>query len=1002
MSGSRNHKTTHSPQTPGKASAAGNGGNLKAVDTQPAQAELDAGSLSLGFLEELYQQYLAAPESLAPEWRTYFDSVKPHRQTSAITAPPSPDNRSIFNPGASASRVDFHLPPAPSGAPTIREVANLQDRVDQMIRAYRVRGHLAAQLDPLGSRRPDQAELDPRSYGFTEEDLDRPFSSHTIVGPDVLTLRQILERLRNTYCRSIGVQFMHIDSYTEKKWLQDRMEGTENRLELSTEAQFRILTLLTDAVIFEEFIQRKFIGSKSFSLEGGESLIPLLYLAIEKSGKQDVNEIVIGMGHRGRLNVLANIMNKTAREIFREFEDKNVVQLGGGDVKYHLGYHRDWTTSSGKDVHLALCFNPSHLEYVNPVALGRTRAKQDRLRDESRDKYSVILIHGDAAFAGEGIVQETLNLGQLGAYTVGGTIHVIVNNQIGFTTNPEQGRSGEYATDVAKMLQSPIFHVNGEDPEAVAQVIDMAIDYRNIFKRDVVIDMFCYRRRGHNEGDEPSFTQPLLYKTISNRKSVRDGYLEHLLKLGQVTPEQADEIAEKRREELEAELMAVRSERSDEHRPTPSILGRVWRHYSGGPDAGTPEVETGVEIERLTALLHAQARVPSRFTPHPKIVRLLEARQEMADLKRPLDWAAAEALAFASIATDGYRVRLTGQDSERGTFSHRHATLHDYENGDRYSPLQHLTADQAPVEIYNSPLSEAGVLGFEYGYSIAYPDALVAWEAQFGDFWNVAQVIVDQFIASAEDKWGSLSGLTMLLPHGFEGMGPEHSSARLERFLLMAAEDNIQVVYPSTPAQLFHVLRRQVVRPWRKPLVVMTPKSLLRHPAVVSDLEECAEGRFQRIIPDQLPERPCDAAHVILCTGKVYYELEADRESHSCGGCAIVRVEQLYPLSTDEVMAALEPYPEGMPVIWVQEEPENMGAWRYFKHRFGDAIGKRHPFTGVCRPESASPATGSSNVHKLELEGLLRNAIGKLCLQCGRRSCQGAAKGGVSAVSKEK
>jgi 2-oxoglutarate dehydrogenase E1 component len=788
-----------------------------------------------------------------------------------------------------------------------------------------------------------------------------------------LPLREILDRLRNTYCRSIGVQFMHIDDLTVRHWLQERMEGSLNRISLNRAEQVRILTRLTDAVIFEEFIRKKFIGAKSFSLEGAESLIPLLDLAIERAGEQGIDEMVLAMAHRGRLNVLANIMGKSPRQIFREFADLDPeLYMSRGDVKYHLGHSTDWQTAAGKQIHLSLCFNPSHLEFVNPVALGRMRAKQDRAGDAGRRRGLVVLIHGDAAFAGEGIIQETLNLSQLAAYTVGGTLHIVVNNQIGFTTSPSEAKSSVYATDVAKMLQIPIFHINGEDSEAVAQVVSLAMDFRREFQRDVVIDMYSYRRLGHNEGDEPFFTQPLMYRAIKQRKPVREGYLDHLLQLNGVTREEADEIAARRQELLEDEL----SQAKDESYTTPPETRRgVWARYVGGLDKDVEEADTSVDRDRLVQLLQAQASLPDDFHPHPKIEAAIRSRHQMARGEKPLDWSAGEGLAFASLAAEGARVRLSGQDTERGTFSHRHAVLHDIENGNTYRPLQNLTPDQAPVEIYNSPLSEAGVLGFEYGYSLDYPEGLVGWEAQFGDFWNAAQVIVDQFIAASEDKWRRLSGIVLLLPHGFEGMGPEHSSARLERFLSLSAEDNIQVVQPTTPAQFFHCLRRQVVRRWRKPMVVMTPKSLLRHPRVVSTLDEFITGRFERVLPDAIQDRTGNVGRVLLCSGKIYFELERERERLKRMDVAILRLEQLYPIANDTFKASLMPYRDATPVIWVQEEPENMGAWPFLKTWFADSLFGRLPFTGIGRPPSASPATGSHSSHKKEQERLIAAAF---------------------------
>jgi 2-oxoglutarate dehydrogenase E1 component len=929
------------------------------------QAETLLNSLNLAFVEELYVDYLRDPLSVPPDWRHYFEQFSQGDVSSGtIRLGPSFRTSSIFNPPSRNGARDM-------GA---AEVAALQDRVDELIRDYRVRGHMIARIDPLGLPRPNPPELDPKFYGFTEADMDRRFSCETIQCDGPLKLREMLERLRNTYCRSIGAQFMHIDELSVRKWLQERMEGTENRLKLSREEQIRILTRLTDAVIFEEFIRKKFIGAKTFSLEGAESLIPLLELAIEKGCEEGLDEIVLGMAHRGRLNVLANIIGKSPREIFREFEDPDPgLHLGRGDVKYHLGYSNDWRTGSGRKVHLSLCFNPSHIEFVDPVALGRMRAKQDRVGDTERKRGMVLLIHGDAGFAGEGVVQETLNLSQLEAYSVGGTLHVIVNNQIGFTTSPSEGRSSTYTTDVAKMLQIPIFHVNGEDPEAVAQVVRLSMDFRRTFKRDVVIDMYCYRRLGHNEGDEPAFTQPVLYRAIEKRKPVREGYLEHLLKLGEVTREEADGLATRRREHLEKELSEARSE---EYIPRSQTLGGIWSGYYGGHESEAEEVETAMAQERLSALLEVQTRLPNDFHLHPKIERGIRVRREMAQGKRPLDWSATESLAFASLATEGVRVRLTGQDTARGTFSQRHAVLHDLEDGHTYVPLQHLSADQAPVEVYNSPLSELGALGFEYGYSLDCPDGLVLWEAQFGDFCNAAQVIIDQFIASAEDKWRRLSGIALLLPHGFEGMGPEHSGARLERFLQLAAEDNIQIVYPTTPAQYFHCLRRQALRRWRKPLVVMTPKSLLRHPRVVSSLEECAKGAFQRVIPDILRKRTERLERIILCSGKIYYELEQQRDRLSRSDVAILRIEQLYPLPEERLRSILASYPDGTPVFWVQEEPENMGAWHYLRVKFGQELFKRLPFSVVSRPESASPATGSASSHKREQAQLLAVALG--------------------------
>ena len=932
---------------------------------------------NLEYVESIYEQYLQDPASVDPQWRRQFDEWG---RSSDMARPahlkPRFQPASIFNPRGQIPGNGH----AGNGSATVRrgrrssgELIALQHKVDQLIRNYRVRGHIAARLNPLGQVNDEPPELSPSFYGFTEADMDIPFISSTIPGTTKKrTLRRIIQQLRNTYCRYIGVQYMHIDNLAVRDWLQERMESSRNKIELSRKEQIRILTRLTDAVIFEEFIQKKFIGAKSFSLEGAESLIPLLDLAFEKAGEQGTREIVIGMAHRGRLNVLANIMGKSPQRIFREFEDLDPeLYMGGGDVKYHLGYSSDWRTRHGHNIHLSLAFNPSHLEFVNPVVLGRLRAKQDRCNLETRGERGIaVLIHGDAAFAGEGVVQETFNLSNLEGYGTGGTLHIVVNNQIGFTTSPPEGRSCRYATDVAKMLQIPIFHVNGEHPEAVAQVVSLAMDFRTRFKRDVVIDMYCYRRRGHNEGDEPSYTQPRMYQSIEQRESVREAYLGHLLKMGGVTQEDAERIARRRTELLEKELTAARS---DAYVPVSTKPAGLWSDYFGGPAKDADQPETGVAAKKLAGLLHKQTQLPESFHIHPKLQRLMKLKREMADGKRLLDWAAAESLALASVSVEGHRVRLSGQDSQRGTFSHRHAVLHDIHDDHTYMPLAHLSEDQASIEIYNSPLSEVGVLGFDYGYSLDYPEGLVIWEAQFGDFVNAGQIIIDQFITSAEDKWRRLSGLVMLLPHGFEGQGPEHSSARLERFLTQAAEDNIQICQPSTPAQYFHLLRRQVKRRWRKPLVVLTPKSLLRHPKVVSKLDDLASGRYQPVLPDD--EGRHDASRILLCSGKVYYELVERREKLERDDVAILRLEEYYPFPHERLREALKPYKDGTQVVWVQDEPMNMGAWPYLFGQFCDKLVERLPFKGVGRPASASPATGSRAAHQIEQERVLSQAF---------------------------
>lgn len=921
----------------------------------------DVDSRSLAFVEALYADYLEDPDSVSPAWRDRFaEETRTSGVSRGIGRGPSFRTSSIFNPTCQG------------GACAIWQTSALQERVIRLVHAYRVRGHMVARTDPLGRPRWRPPELDLDYHGLSEADLERTFTESTASGGrEEHSLRTTWELLQETYCRSIGVQFMHISDQSVRNWLQVRMEGTRNRLTLSRDEQLEILTELSDAVIFEEFIQKKYIGAKRFSLEGAESLIPLLTLVIEKAGDDQLDELVLGMAHRGRLNVLANVIGKSPHAIFREFEDvEGEIPAGGGDVKYHLGYTSRRTTRSGHLVHISLCFNPSHLEFVNPVVQGRLRAKQDRVGDSKGDRGMAVLIHGDAAMAGQGIVQETLNMSQLPGYFTGGTLHVVVNNQIGFTTFPRESRSSAYATGVAQMLQIPIFHVNGEDPEAVAQVVRLAMDFRKTFRRDVVIDMYCYRRYGHNEADEPAFTHPEMYEAIRKRKSVREGYLDHLLALGGVTREEADEIAKQRRERLETDLSIARSKKYA-HRV--DVLSGGWRKMQADCGEQAGEERAAVSIEHLRGLLRGLTDLPDGFDPHPKLNRFLESRRKMAAGESPLDWAAAEALAFASLVESGHPIRFSGQDSPRGTFSHRHAILHDRRDGTPYCALQHVSEGQARFEILNSPLSEAGALGFEYGYSNELPEGLVIWEAQFGDFVNAAQVIIDQFLSSGEDKWRLRSGLVLLLPHGFEGQGPEHSSARPERFLQLCAEDNMQVVVPTTPAQYFRLFRCQVKRPWRKPLVVMTPKSLLRHTASVSSLEDLADGGFRRIISDENPTG--GVKRILLCTGKVYYDLSAYREEHSRGDVAILRLEQLYPLSPETVEAELAAYPDDVPLIWVQEEPENMGAWGFLLRVLCRNLTRGRSFTNVSRKASASPATGSTTMHRIEQKQLVDMAF---------------------------
>lgn len=910
---------------------------------------------SLDYIDDLYVRYIQDPSSVSDVWRKYFEEFSLASQSESLYQEPT---NGVVAPGGDA--------------PDALWLARMQERVDQLVREYRVRGHLMAKIDPLGLNRKGPPELDPQSHGLTEEDMRRPFTSPTIEHANGRTVGDIIEKLRTTYCRSIGAQFMHVDNRNIRDWLQRRMESTENRLALSREVQTRIYTKLADATIFEEFVRKKYSTAKTFSLEGAESLIPLLDRALEKAGQHGIKGLVLAMAHRGRLNVLANIMGKRPQSIFWSFDDpKPEMFRGGGDVKYHMGYSSDWTTSTGQSIHISLCFNPSHLEFVNPVALGRCRAKQDRSGDITRNEHMTILIHGDAAFIGEGVVQETLNLSELPGYRTGGTLHIVLNNQIGFTTEPEESRSSTYASDIAKMLQIPIFHVNGEDPEAVAQVVNLAMDFRNEFEKDVVIDMYAYRRLGHNEGDEPRYTQPLMYAAIDAKKPVRESYLEHLLSMNELTRQEADAIAEVRHNRLSKEFELAKTE-PFVHDLT-SLTG-IWSGYFGGPEPADEKTTTGIPKSVASELLVKACSVPADFRPHRKLTRILEDRRSAAAGNCGLDWASAEAIAFASLVSEGHPVRLTGQDCERGTFSQRHSVLHDEKDNRKFMPLANLSPNQAKIEIVNSPLSEAAVLGFEYGYSLDCPEGLIAWEAQFGDFSNVAQCVIDQFIASAEDKWKRLSRLVMLLPHGFEGQGPEHCSARLERFLLMTAEHNVIVAQPSTPAQYFHLLRRQVKSKWSKPLIVMTPKSLLRNKLCVSTLDEIENGSFQKIIPDDRPAGT-PTSRVILSSGKAYYDLLQERTRLQRNDVALVRIEQFYPLDPVKIMESLSIYADGTPVYWYQDEPTNMGAWQFVKINWGDTIDTRFKLRRISRAESASPSTGSAKAHALEEQDLLAAAF---------------------------
>jgi 2-oxoglutarate dehydrogenase E1 component len=934
--------------------------------------------INAGFVEDLHARYLQSPQSVDEEWQRFFEA-RGRGQTpsgNGAAAQPAALPKANGNGGAAKGAAIYangsaaqHVATAPAGARDERllAAAALQGRVYQLVNAYRVRGHLFAKIDPLGTP-PDAApELDLSNFGLTEADYDATFPTVGLGGlPDRATLRQIIAHLSETYCSSIGVEFTHIEEPDARDWLQNAMETTKNRIDLEEFESVRILKHLTDAEIFEQFVHKNFVGAKRFSCEGAESMIPMLDLLIEYAANQGVEEIVIGMAHRGRLNVLANIMNKNVREIFAAFRDWNPERnLGRGDVKYHLGESTDRATATGHTVHLSLAFNPSHLEFVNPVVEGRVRAKQDR---KKRAGVMPLLIHGDAAFMGQGIVPETLNLAGLEGYATGGTVHLVVNNQIGFTTIPQDSRSTRYCTDITRMMKVPVFHVNGEDPEAVMQVTRLAIEFRQRFGKDVVIDMLCYRKYGHNEGDEPRFTQPVMYQLIDRKPTVREVYVKTLVDRGLITQEQGDRLKADRQAAL---ALALEEEKKGDYLRPPKAMEGIWTPYFGGPDVGVEEVDTSVKREVLVDLATRLATLPEGFSANPKVKAILETRRDRVAEGQPFDWGTAEHLAFASLVAEGAPIRISGQDARRGTFSHRHATLFDNKTGARYTPLANVGGGR--FEVYDSSLSEAGVLGFEYGYSLDSPEALVVWEAQFGDFVNGAQVIIDQFIVSAEDKWLRLSGLVMLLPHGYEGAGPEHSSARIERFLQLSASDNIQVCNLTTPAQLFHALRRQVKRPWRKPLVIFTPKSLLRHKEAVSTVDELANGAFQRVIPDRETD-PRAVKRVLLCTGKVYYDLLDARRKLGRQDVAIVRLEQLYPVG-DALAKALAVYADGTRLVWVQEEPRNMGPWYFLNANLRKWIGERMPITVVARTAAASPATGSHASHVFEQQRLIDEAL---------------------------
>jgi 2-oxoglutarate dehydrogenase E1 component len=927
-----------------------------------------------GFIADLYARFLDDPASVDESWRRFFTEIGEDRSVAlAELRAPSWEKgpeRPTGNGGTAAVTVPDVM--------ALRRATSASIRALQLIRAYRVRGHVEADLDPLGlDKRGPYPELDYRSYGFSGADLDREIFLNNIFGHERASLRQIIAILRATYCGKIGVEYMHIQVPAERAWIQQKFETRDRRAELSVADKKEILEVLTTAETFERFLDRRYTGTKRFGIEGAESLMPALEAILRRSSALGIREFVIGMPHRGRLNVLANFVGKPFAAIFSEFQGNSTNPEhvhGSGDVKYHLGTSAD-REIGGKSVHLSLAANPSHLEAVDPVVLGKVRAKQQQHADSGRDEIAGILMHGDAAFAGQGLAAESLELSELTGFSTGGTIHVIVNNQIGFTTAPSAARSSPYPSDVAKGVQAPIFHVNGDDPESVVEVARIASEYRREFKKDVVVDLFCYRRHGHNEGDEPAFTQPLMYRTIARHPTTRQIYAARLIAEGVLAEGEPEAMAARFVARLENEFETAKN-----YRPNKADwLEGAWAGLEPAPQDNS-RADTAVATDVLRELGRGLVTAPEGFRLNPKIIRQLDAKRTAIESGEGIDWATTEALAIASLCAEGTHVRMSGQDSGRGTFSHRHAILVDQETEKRYIPINHVRAGQAPFDIIDSPLSEAAVVGFEYGYSLADPSSLVLWEAQFGDFANGAQVIIDQFLSAGEAKWLRMSGLVLLLPHGYEGQGPEHSSARIERYLQLCAEDNIQVCNLTSAANYFHALRRQIHRNFRKPLVIFTPKSLLRAKEVMSRLNEMGPGSgFRRMIPEIGPIAADDGVlRVVLCSGKVYFDLVKARAASGDNRVALIRIEQLYPFPFDSLGKVLARY-RNAEIVWCQEEPQNMGGWNFVDRRIEEVLAgldiaaKRPRFAG--RADAASPATGLFKRHVEEQAQLVADAL---------------------------
>ena len=897
-------------------------------------------TLSKDFIESQYKQWKADANSVSRDWRFFFEGFE------------------------MAGGMDLK-----ADAVYDENQAFKQVRVEALIRRYREIGHLLACFDPLTACPTDHPLLNLSAFDLTQNDLDTVFFSKGLADNDRASLKEIIRALKETYCRSIGVEFMHLQDPEERKWLQDRMESVRNTPDFKADDRLRILEKLYQAVLFEQFLQKKYLGQTRFSIEGSEVVIPMIDALADRVASLNCREIILGMAHRGRLNVQTNVLKKPYEEIFSEFESCHNPDetFGAGDVKYHDGYLADVKTRGGLPLRIFLVNNPSHLESVNPVVEGFVRGRQDILKDDQRNMVLPLLIHGDAAFSGQGVVMETLNMSQLSGYKTGGTVHIVINNQIGYTTLPEHARSTRYATDVAKMLMIPIFHVHGEDPESAIHIIRLAVDYRETFNKDVVIDVVCFRRYGHNEGDEPYFTQPQMYERIRKRHPLNVVYSQKLLEKGIVGKDDIDVLEQNINRKLEDAFEAVKSDICvfPQYR-----FYENWENFHGTYTHDS--VKTGVPKKKLVALARKLNTFPKEFSLNEKLVRLMKKRLDSIEKGNAIDWANAETLAFASLLTEGYPVRLSGQDSARGTFSQRHSILFDTKTGNEYTPLNALDKSQAPFLVHNSLLSETGVLGFEYGYSAVQPRGLVIWEAQFGDFANNAQSIIDLYIASGQSKWQRLSGLVLLLPHGWEGLGPEHSSARLERFLQLCAQDNIQVCNLTTPAQYFHLLRRQAKESFRKPLIIMTPKSLLRHPLAVSDLKDMTSGEFGEVLED--PDALTSVRCILFCSGKIYYELLQKRRELKKTDIAIVRLEQFYPFPENQIKTVIQKYKKARRFVWVQEEPENMGAWFFMRFRLENIVGE--PMEYVGRDAAASTATGFPNIYRKEQAAVTNTALG--------------------------